>query len=97
MSDDACASCMGAVCGICCIGITTAMGTWCNTRAYGADGCCDNGGCCGSCCSKSFNEDTFDEDIQKDMEKTRDPNAASPSTNTQPTANQGMTMAVPAG
>jgi len=60
---------------------------------YGADGCCgsrnSNAGCCGSCCGKSFDEDIFDEQVKKDLEKTRDPDAAPP-TEKQPPPSEGM-------
>jgi len=41
----------------------------------GAGGCCgrNSQGCCGSCCADSFNEDTFDEQVKKDMARIRAP------------------------
>lgn len=43
---------------------------------YGAgSGSGGSAGCCGSCCKASFDEDAFDAEVKKDMEKTRDPNA----------------------
>ncbi|KAJ7832290.1 hypothetical protein B0H13DRAFT_1654265, partial [Mycena leptocephala] len=33
---------------------------WCNTKAYGGSGGNHIAGCCGSCCNKSFNEDSMD-------------------------------------
>ncbi|KAF8884212.1 hypothetical protein CPB84DRAFT_172834 [Gymnopilus junonius] len=80
MSDGAGEAC-SFLCGGCCIVFFSALGSWSNTQAFGAGGCCGknrNAGCCGSCCSDSFNEDSFDAQIQKDLENTRDPNAPAP-------------------
>lgn len=60
---------------------------------YGAGGCCNSNstaGCCGSCC-KGFDEDTFDAQVKKDLEKTRDPNAP-PINPSQPEPQQEMSL-----
>jgi len=59
--------------GICGIVIFSALNTWCNTHAFGANGCGNSNstaGCCGSCFDKSFNEDRFDEQVKEDSENT---------------------------
>ncbi len=48
------------------------------TDSYGSGSGTSTSGCCGSCCDKSFNEDSFDEQVRRDMEATRDPNAPRP-------------------
>lgn len=46
------------------------------TETYGAgSGSGGNAGCCGKCFKSSFDEDGFEEEVRRDMEKTRDPNA----------------------
>jgi len=62
----------GAICGIV---LFSALNPWCNTRAFGANGCCNSNstaGCCGSCFYKSFNEDRFDE--QPEVKENSDTN-----------------------
>ncbi|PPQ92547.1 hypothetical protein CVT25_010380 [Psilocybe cyanescens] len=61
------------------------------TESYGSGGCGrnSNAGCCESCCGKSFDEDNFEAQVQKDLKKTRDPNAP-PATSEQPQATEGM-------
>ncbi|TFK20639.1 hypothetical protein FA15DRAFT_673320 [Coprinopsis marcescibilis] len=76
--DDACSSCCTAFCGIFALCGMGSLAACCDTKTYGANGCCNSNttsGCCGSCCNDSFNDDQFERQIQKDLEKTRDPNA----------------------
>ncbi|GLB39862.1 hypothetical protein LshimejAT787_0703720 [Lyophyllum shimeji] len=88
-----------ACCGICCLCGVASLQTWCNQTPWGAGGCCSRdgpSGCCGSCCGDSFNEDSFDKEVQKDLEKTRAPDGSEPGTTQvtqQPAA--GHTMTVP--
>lgn len=49
---------------------------------------CRNG-CCG-CWSDSFNEDAFEKEVAKDMERVRDPNA--PVRTSQPERTENMSM-----
>lgn len=44
-------------------------------RYGGGSGSGRNAGCCDSCCRSSFDEDAFDAQVKRDLEKTRDPNA----------------------
>lgn len=54
--------------------------------------CCGrNAGCCGFCCNKGFNEDSFEDEVQKDIAKTRDSNAPAE----QPKASPDMTVPNP--
>ncbi|KAF9557806.1 hypothetical protein CPC08DRAFT_710119 [Agrocybe pediades] len=91
-SGDICAG----LCGGCCLFCFSGLGAWCTTQyseSYGSRGCGGNSsaGCCGRCCSQSFDEDAFDEQVKKDMEKTRDPNApSSPPKNQQMAPTEGM-------
>jgi len=60
--------------GICGLIIFSALNPWCNTHAFGANGCCNSNstaGCCGSCCNKSFDEDRFDEQMEEDSKKSK--------------------------
>jgi len=58
-----------SIAGGCCLCITGALQAYCNTKAFGGNGCCGSGnttaGCCGSCCDDSFNEDSFDKHMAK--------------------------------
>ncbi|EEB95972.1 hypothetical protein MPER_04975 [Moniliophthora perniciosa FA553] len=96
MADTAGGDCAALCCGACCLGIFSALAQWCNTpEPYGIRGCgcCDNPkGCCGSCCDRSFNDDNFDEEVKKDMEKTR-----RKENNEQPSATKDMDAATPMG
>ncbi|PPQ96073.1 hypothetical protein CVT26_004705 [Gymnopilus dilepis] len=84
----------------------SALTSWSGTQALGANGCCSknrNAGCCGGCCSDKFDEDAFDAQVKKDLEKTRDPNAkgkettpATPMTE-QPQSTEEMTLPNPYG
>ncbi|KAJ7481537.1 hypothetical protein FB451DRAFT_1394185 [Mycena latifolia] len=49
-----------ACCGICCLCGFSAISSWCDQTAYGGRGGRRINGCCGSCCNKSFNEDSMD-------------------------------------
>ncbi|TFK31501.1 hypothetical protein BDQ12DRAFT_129184 [Crucibulum laeve] len=93
---DACGGCCIEFCGLFCVAGTGMLGNWCDTTTYGVDGCCNrnHSGCCGSCCSDSFNEDAFDKQVQKDMEHTRDPNAPPPQ---QPGPSQEMAVPTSSG
>ncbi|KAF8842828.1 hypothetical protein BDN67DRAFT_965251, partial [Paxillus ammoniavirescens] len=76
----------------CCICITTALQTWCNLHAFGANVRCCGGqqGCCGCCCDSSFNEDDFDERMKKERaRKERDNNEP---VDSQPAPTQGMSV-----
>ncbi|KAG1819271.1 uncharacterized protein BJ212DRAFT_83214 [Suillus subaureus] len=66
------AGCLGSTCGGCCNVLpTTALG--CNINAFGANArCCGAQGCCGGCCRESFDEDHFDEQMKREMERTKD-------------------------
>ncbi|CAE6467982.1 unnamed protein product [Rhizoctonia solani] len=63
-----------AICGGCCaILCATTLGAWCNLKAFGGgngrDSCCGGPrGCCHSCFSKGFDEDSWD---KKDTEDRR--------------------------
>ena len=63
-----------------------------NLGTYGSRGCTCQAGCCGSCCKDSFDEDTFEDQVRKDMEKTRDPNASVHNPQQQPMASEPMAM-----
>ncbi|KAG2073961.1 hypothetical protein BDR04DRAFT_257099 [Suillus decipiens] len=67
------AGCLGSVCGNCLGDIlpTTAVGCNINTCGISAK-CCGPQGCCGGCCGESFDEDRFDEQIKREMERTKD-------------------------
>ncbi|KAJ6570902.1 hypothetical protein DFH09DRAFT_1362528 [Mycena vulgaris] len=47
-----------ACCGLCAICGFSALSNWCNLHAYGGNSKIN--GCCGSCCNKSFNDDSTD-------------------------------------
>jgi len=49
---------IAACCGLCAF---SALQSWCNIHAFGADCCGGPQGCCGSCFDSSFNDDDFDE------------------------------------
>ncbi|KAF9045245.1 hypothetical protein BJ165DRAFT_1404466 [Panaeolus papilionaceus] len=92
MSDGALADCceywslihdhVSALCGF------GALTNWCTTGTWGSGGSNNTAGCCGSCCNKSFDDDAFEEQVAKDMEKTRDPSAVVQSE--QPTSSPAM-------
>ncbi|KAF9530527.1 hypothetical protein CPB83DRAFT_850474 [Crepidotus variabilis] len=84
---------IGGCCGFCCIAIAGALSSWFNMKPYGSKSGSSSSGCCGCCCRKSFDEDAFEEEVRRDMEKTRDPNAPrlQHPTNQQPS--QGNAMA----
>ncbi|KAH7910917.1 hypothetical protein BJ138DRAFT_1179940 [Hygrophoropsis aurantiaca] len=63
--------CIGGICGGCCLILGSALTTWCNLHAFGSDTSCWGQGCCNSCFKKSFDEDNFDEQMKKEMERTR--------------------------
>ncbi|KAF7308118.1 hypothetical protein MKEN_01174400 [Mycena kentingensis (nom. inval.)] len=48
----------GGCCAICFYSI---FAPFCDTKAYGSGDSNDVAGCCGSCCNKSFNEDSADQ------------------------------------
>ncbi|KAJ6588377.1 hypothetical protein B0H19DRAFT_1248047 [Mycena capillaripes] len=70
--EDAAAAC----CGLCCLCGTGALGTWCNMNAFGGRGG-RSVGCCGSCCNKSFNEDSMDK-WEKDRANLREKSQPAP-------------------
>jgi len=68
----------------CCLCCSGSLETYCETKRFGAGGCCSSdapgsAGCCGACCDKSFNEDVFDKQIKDSLARTRaaDPPAVS--------------------
>ncbi|KAG6860612.1 hypothetical protein C0995_009366 [Termitomyces sp. Mi166 len=68
-----------------------------DAAGWGSNGCCNGNrqaGCCNSCCGDSFDEDAFDKEVKKDMEKTRASTSADdkPATTEQPTSGQAMTI-----
>ncbi|EFI27494.1 hypothetical protein CC1G_15529 [Coprinopsis cinerea okayama7 len=78
MSDADCGACCAQCCGIFALCSFAACAPFMNTVTCGANGCCNSNttaGCCNSCFSSKFNEDNFEAELQRDMEKTRDPNA----------------------
>ncbi|KAJ7055276.1 hypothetical protein C8F01DRAFT_463892, partial [Mycena amicta] len=74
----------GAEAGGCCaIVLYSALGPWCDTKAFGSGGSNRQAGCCGSCCNKSFNEDSTDKwDLKKEGEEEK----------TQPAPTQPMSI-----
>jgi hypothetical protein len=63
------------------------------SETYGSGrGSTSQAGCCGPCCSKSFDADAFEDEVRKDMEKTRDPNAVPNPQRQQMTPSQGMAV-----
>jgi len=74
--------CLADLCGFCCICCSASLTSYCNTKNAGADGCCGRSsyaGCCGGCCNESFNEDSFDQQVKKDLARTKaDPPLAQP-------------------
>jgi len=95
--DDAGAAC----CGICLLCGFGALGSWCNGQAFGGRG---GAGCCGSCCKKSFDEDSMDR-WDKDKAKLRtekaQPDATEPmlirsSTDPSPASEHANPIAAPA-
>ncbi|KAJ7253062.1 hypothetical protein B0H12DRAFT_602972 [Mycena haematopus] len=61
----------GAVCcGICLLCGFGALSNWCNTGSCGGRGGRHIAGCCGSCCDRSFNDDSMDR-WDKDKAKLR--------------------------
>ncbi|KAK0205406.1 hypothetical protein DFS33DRAFT_1383315 [Desarmillaria ectypa] len=85
--------CASICCGLCCVACSSALSNWCMLKSYGSGSGTSTSGCCGSCCDKSFNEDSFDEQVRRDMEATRDPNAPTRPEQMQPA--QKMTIAAP--
>lgn len=64
---------------------------WTLSDTYGSgNGTTSQAGCCGSCFSKSFDGDAFDEAVRKDMEDTRDKTVPIPQQQLAPS--QGMTV-----
>ncbi|KAJ7258054.1 hypothetical protein B0H12DRAFT_1322647 [Mycena haematopus] len=59
-----------AAAGICAICVISAFQPWCNTKAFGGNSGNHLAGCCGSCCNKSFNEDSLDKWDKERPEKT---------------------------
>ncbi|TCD63591.1 hypothetical protein EIP91_005199 [Steccherinum ochraceum] len=64
MSGDAAAAGDGcaALCLICC---TESLLSWCNYKAYGGGSSTTSAGCCTSCCKRSFDEDQFEIEEQR--------------------------------
>ncbi|KAK7042429.1 hypothetical protein R3P38DRAFT_316227 [Favolaschia claudopus] len=79
----------GACCGICLLCGFGALTNWCNTTACGGRGGSGgpSTGCCGSCCSKSFNEDSMDR-WDKDRAEIRETKPAEE----QPTPTEPMSI-----
>ncbi|KAH7928330.1 hypothetical protein BV22DRAFT_1030820 [Leucogyrophana mollusca] len=83
-------SCLGALCGGCCLVLGSALTTWCNLNAFGANvNCCSQRGCCGCCCQSSFDDDNFDEQMKREMERTQQDRPVKP-VDTQPVPSQNM-------
>ncbi|KAG1737491.1 uncharacterized protein EDB91DRAFT_479185 [Suillus paluster] len=78
-------SCLGSLCGGCCIVLTTAPAAWCSTSSFSV---LTSNYCCRGCCRDSFNEHHFDEQIRKEMERTKD---SSQLVETQPGPSGSMT------
>ncbi|OJA14260.1 hypothetical protein AZE42_06867 [Rhizopogon vesiculosus] len=83
-------NCLTVLCGGCCAIFTSALQTWCNINAFGANARCCGGpqGCCGSCCQGSLDEDNFDEQLKRETERTK---ATSQPVETQPGPSDNMT------
>ncbi|CAE6501031.1 unnamed protein product [Rhizoctonia solani] len=83
----------GAICGGCCaILCASTLGAWCNLKAFGGgngrDSCCGGPrGCCHSCFSNEFDEDSWD---KKDAENRQREAGSS-----QPTATPQMNATAP--
>ncbi|KAJ7161094.1 hypothetical protein C8R46DRAFT_1106507 [Mycena filopes] len=63
--------------GCCGIVLFSALAPWCNTKAFGSGDSNRLAGCCGSCCNKSFNEDSADA-WAKPQPETTQPKASEP-------------------
>ncbi|EPQ51907.1 hypothetical protein GLOTRDRAFT_117833 [Gloeophyllum trabeum ATCC 11539] len=63
--------CFAAICGLCCVGLTGCCQAWCDTKRWGAGGCGGQRGCCGPCCSKSFDEDGFERAQREEAERRK--------------------------
>ncbi|KAJ8083186.1 hypothetical protein PM082_009055 [Marasmius tenuissimus] len=87
--DSCCEECLGFCCAGCCVTCFSALSNWCNTQAMGGNCCRGSRGCCDSCCRSSFDKDNFEDEVHKDMERTKNKD-------TQPGATQPMEMSAPA-
>ncbi|KAF7297465.1 hypothetical protein MIND_00980200 [Mycena indigotica] len=69
MSGDAAEAGAGAG-GCCAVVFYTIFAPFCNTKSWGSGGSNGVAGCCGSCCNRSFNEDSMDkwDGIKRDGE-----------------------------
>ncbi|KAJ3879408.1 hypothetical protein F5051DRAFT_438843 [Lentinula edodes] len=76
MSDDAGGDCVSIFCGCCCVGLMSALSSWCNTVAPYS--------CC-SCCRSNSVPSTFDEQVRQDMEKSKAEDAAKKQKQMEPT------------
>ncbi|KAF9224782.1 hypothetical protein BS17DRAFT_779028 [Gyrodon lividus] len=67
------------ICGGCCLVVASTSNSLCSLRPFGFNRtCCSDQGCCGCCCKDSFDEERFDKQMQKEMERTRDKTVYTP-------------------
>ncbi|KAJ7055235.1 hypothetical protein C8F01DRAFT_463358 [Mycena amicta] len=77
----------GGCCAIVLYSALSALGPWCDTKAFGSGGSNGQARCCGSCCNKSFNEDSTDKwDLKKEGQEEK----------TQPAPTQPMSISAAA-
>ncbi|KAJ3869525.1 hypothetical protein EV359DRAFT_76643 [Lentinula novae-zelandiae] len=81
MPDDAGGDCVSIFCGCCCVGIMSALSSWCDTIAPYS--------CCRYCRSNSV-PSTFDEQVRRDMEKSKAEDAAKKQKQMEPTPNMNV-------
>ncbi|KAH7869519.1 uncharacterized protein C8R40DRAFT_1074036 [Lentinula edodes] len=81
MPDDAGGDCVSIFCGCCCVGLMSALSSWCNTIAPYS--------CC-SCCRSNSVPSTFDEQVRQDMEKSKAEDAAKKQKQMEPTPNMNV-------
>ncbi|KAI6145308.1 hypothetical protein BKA82DRAFT_994818 [Pisolithus tinctorius] len=79
--DSSAATADGGICASCCLICVSALQTWCNLHAFGADCCGGQRGCCGNLCASCFDHDDFDERLKRDQERRQgdQPVSAQPS------------------
>ncbi|KIK92896.1 hypothetical protein PAXRUDRAFT_829542, partial [Paxillus rubicundulus Ve08.2h10] len=83
----------GLICGGCCFVVASTSNSLCSLRPFGFNrSCCSNQGCCGCCCRDSFDEENFDRQMQREMERTRDKTVPIPvePVDTEPEATKDM-------
>ncbi|KAF4608000.1 hypothetical protein EYR40_000341 [Pleurotus pulmonarius] len=71
MSDDALGSCCASICAVCCICGEVSLFQWCTQKSYGSGSSTAQRGCCGRCCSDSFDADDFDRAVKEDLARTK--------------------------